>query len=169
MKINFGCGVVQPKDWANVDNDPQYNAYYDSLKNIESNSVDMMVAHCSLQMTVYPALPDLLKELLRVLKPGATLRISLPDIIRGFKSYAENDISFFPNHEENLDDRFSGWINWYSTARTLILPTTLSRKLIDVGFSKVIRVDFKQTQCEDFIICDLDTRENECYFLEAVK
>lgn len=169
MKINFGCADIQPDGWLNIDNDPQYNTYHESLKNIEDSSADMIVAHCSVLMTVYPAIPLLFKEFLRVLKPGGTLRISNPDVMKGFRAYEENDISFFPNNEEDIDDRFSGWITWYSVVKTILLPTTLSRKLLESGFKNPELVNFKETRSEDLSICDLDARERECYFLEAVK
>lgn len=173
-KLNWGCGSIQPKDWDNVDKD--YNFYngtdqnfYSGTQDMADNTYDIIVAHCSVQMIEWHELITTLHQLLRVLKPGGTLRISLPDIKQGFREYAKGNKMWFPNSEENIDDRFSAWLTWYSTSKTLLTSEALIQKLKAAGFYGAYYCGFKQTACDNKEIVELDTRENECYFVEATK
>ena len=76
----------------------------------------------------------MLLEFHRVLKPGGVIRISLPDIVSGFEAYKNNNISFFPNSEDNLDIRFSAWLTWYSQSVSLLTDKALQDKLSVIGF-----------------------------------
>lgn len=165
-KLNFGCGSIQPEGWVNFDLDPQFNANEVPLRQEE---FDIIVAHCSIQMNDFNDIVGLLAFLYRCLKPGGVLRISLPDIEAGFKALSEGRIDWFPNGEDNIDDRFSAWLTWYSTTKTLLTPLALIHKLREVGFSKTTATHFKETKFSTEEIFELDTRENECYFVEARK
>lgn len=169
IKVNFGCGSIQPVGWVNVDFDETFKAPVKHLGEIDDNSVDIIVAHCVLQITETKNLDFLLRDILRVLKPGGTVRISLPDIIRGFKEYELDNKDWFPNNEDFIDDRFSNWLTWYSTTRTLLTAKSLRYKLHKNEFERIHGVRFKETVSNNIEILELDTRENECYFMEASK
>lgn len=168
LKINFGCGSIQPRDWINVDDSPEFNAKRD-ISDIEDDSADMIVAHAVIQQLDWHGLVEWLIYLRRKLKIGAVLRISLPDIQRGFKALEEYDHEWFPNNEDDIHERFSAWLTWYSTSVTLLTPEALIDKLKEAGFEFVQRVGFKQSVFSDNEITELDTRENEFYFMEARK
>lgn len=175
-KLNWGCGSIQPKDWDNVDKDYRFapptdpGNFYTSLEGYQANSFDIIVAHCSLQMNDFNQIVDVLKELYRVLKPGGVLRISLPDIERGFQEYARGNINWFPNSELDLGIRFSAWLTWYSTTKTLLTRGALVIKLHEAGFETIMQARFMATiLAPSHDIVELDTREHECYFMEAQK
>lgn len=168
-KLNFGCGSVQPEGWMNLDFDEEFNAPYKDINEIEDNSLDMIVAHCTLQITPYHEMDNLLATLRRKLKLGCALRISLPDIVRGFEAYQQGDTDWFPNGEPNIDERLSAWLTWYSTTKTLLTSPALMIKLREVGFNSFARTNFKQTTSGMPEITELDTRNNECYFVEGIK
>lgn len=168
-KLNFGCGSIQPEGWINIDFDQSFNAPVKHLGEIEDNFADLIVAHCTLQITDWRDLNFLLKDLLRVLKPSGIIRISLPDIETGFWAYFDGHKEWFPNGEGNLDDRFCAWLTWYSTSKTLLTPKALGNKLKEAGFSTYRRSGFKTTELSTKEIIELDTREGECYFMEAQK
>lgn len=167
MKINWGCGSIQPDGWINVDNDPGFLSPFRDMNSF--NDVDIIVAHCSLQMVEFNKIEEQLKEFYNHLKTGGALRISLPDIAEGAKQYFAYNIDWFPNSENDIDDRFSAWLTWYSTTITLLTVPCLLNKLLTVGFKEVCKIDFKKTLYCDENITDLDTRQFECYFVDAIK
>ena len=169
MNINFGCGSIQPSDWINIDLDPEFNTEHKDLKLIPENSCDILVCHAIICCVKYHDIEKVLLEFYRVLKPGGVVRISLPDIVSGFDAYKNNNINFFPNSEDDLDKRFSAWLTWYSQSASLLTDKALQYKLQDSGFSSVSKTEFKQTAYSDKKIYELDTREYEFYFVEAVK
>jgi len=168
MKLNFGCGSIQPDGWCNVDRE-DFGQEYDSLGDFGDNEFDMAVAHCSLQINTHDQLDGVLSDLYHAMKPAGTLRISLPDIHAGFDAYRRGDIKWFPNGEPNLDDRFSNWLTWYSTTRILLTPVAIANRLHAAGFPVTTLVDYRITSHHDQSIIDLDTRDGECFFIEATK
>lgn len=169
MKLNFGCGSIQPDGWVNIDNDPEFNTVFREIYSQDDNTFDLIVAHCSIQMIEYNNITQVLAELHRVLKPEGILRISLPDIKTGFRKYIDQDIDWFPNGEDSLHDRFCAWLTWYSTTKSLLTQDALSEKLHQSGFENVAWVGFQETFFGDKSVWELDTRNGECYFMEAQK
>ena len=169
MNINFGCGSIQPSDWINIDLDPEFNTEHKDLKLIPDNSCDIIGCHAIICCVKYHDIEKVLLEFYRVLKPGGVVRISLPDIVSGFDAYKNNNINFFPNSEDDLDKRFSAWLTWYSQSASLLTDKALQYKLQDSGFISVSKTEFKQTAYSNEKIYELDTREYEFYFVEAVK
>ncbi len=169
MKINFGCGSIQPSDWTNIDIDSEYQTEHKNLNQIADNSCDIIVSHATICSIYYHDIKTILLEFNRVLKPNGVVRISLPDIVSGFEAYRNNNINFFPNSEDNLDKRFSAWLTWYSASHSLLTPKALEYKLKDSGFNHVSQTEFKKTVYSNEKIYELDTREHEFYFMEAMK
>jgi len=169
VNINFGCGSIQPVDWINIDFDPEFNTEHKDLGLISDNSCDIVVCHATICCVKYHDIEQVLSEFYRVLKPNGVLRISLPDIVSGFDAYKNNNISFFPNSEDDLDNRFSAWLTWYSQSKSLLTSKALQYKLKSVGFDNVSETKFKQTVSSNEKIYELDTREHEFYFVEASK
>lgn len=167
-KCNFGCGSIRKEGWIGVDKEDFGQFTIGSTELFEDNYFDMIVAHCSLQMNEYHEIVNVLKELRRVLKPNGVLRISLPDIITGFQMYNKGNIEWFPNGEENIDMRFSSWLTWYSSTRTLLTQAALRLKLLEAGFT-VSDSEFGKTALSTIEICELDSRCGEVYFIEARK
>lgn len=161
MRLNFGCGSIQPNGWVNVDHEDHGQQRIGSTELFLDNTFKVVVAHCVLQMTPHHELPQLLEELRRILCATGVLRLSLPDIEVGFDAYRTGYIDWFPNGEVDLDDRFSNWLTWYSTTRTLLTYRATCTRLWTAGFTRVRRVSFDPDQ--------LDTREGECFFIEATK
>lgn len=168
-KCSFGCGTIQKDGWANVDREDLGQEYIFDSSELPTDCFDMIVSHCSLQMNDYHSIISVLKDLHRSLKNGGVLRISLPDIVRGFENYNKGNILFFPNGEENISVRFSAWLTWYSTTKTLLTQEALRLFLLDAGFNVVSDADYNKTVLSTGEITELDTRQNECYFIEAKK
>lgn len=164
-KLNLGCGSIQPMGWDNVDIDPQF----DALLEVPDKKYDIVVAHCMIQLIPIKDLTDFLYHLRRnYMADKAVIRISLPDIEAGYEALARNNIDWFPNSEPDINDRFSHWLTWYSTSVTLLTPTALANKLAQAGFTDICQVSFLESVLSKPVIASLDTREGECFFMEAM-
>ena len=168
-KLNWGCGLIVAEGWDNADVEDFGQEYVGSTELFADNTFDIIACHCALQITEFHDIEKVLIELHRILKPRGVLRISLPDIVTGFQAYYEGVINWFPNGEENIDERFSAWLTWYSTTRTLLTQTALHRKLLAVEFEDLAAAPYRTSILGPDEIASLDTRQHECYFTEARK
>lgn len=107
------------------------------LGNFDSGSVESVYAsnileHFSLQKTV-----DVLKEWNRVLKPGGTLFVSVPDFDAAVKLYQKTGLSPWLNYHLMGDQKHS--LNYHYSLFTF---ATLAKSLYDAGFSDIQRRQF---------------------------
>lgn len=170
-RLNFGCGSIQPEGWVNVDVEDFGQEHVGSTELFADHEFDIVVAHCVLQTFLHEQWPKVLEELRRITRqtgPGDTglLRISLPDIERGFQAHRDDDIDWFPNNESNIDDRFSNWLTWYSTTRTLLTPIAALHQVKRAGWRRVAQHRFRQSLRHE--AAELDTRKGECFFIEGL-
>ena len=169
VKGNWGCCSIQPIGWHNIDVQDFGQEYIGSTELFEDNYFGIIVAHCSLQINEWHDIPKVLSELHRVLKPKGVIRISLPDIETGFEEFKKGNINWFPNGEEDLNIRFSSWLTWYSTTKTLLTKKAAMQKLADAGFVMTAICQFGQTFFSTDEITELDTRQFEAFFIEGLK
>lgn len=169
VKGSFGCGSIVADNWHNIDKENFGQEYVGSTELFEDNYFDIIVAHCSLQTNEWHEIGNVLKELYRILKHDGILRISLPDIETGFDNYKNKKIDWFPNGEKDLDVRFSAWLTWYSSTKTLLTPHALIMKLGEAGFRCASRTEFKHSVYSDSEITELDSRQFETFIIEAMK
>lgn len=181
-RMNFGCGPVRPASWTNVDVEDWTNWYEDDDpgqlceseepwqqgRPFPANTFDYVVANHSLCAVAYHALPKVLTELHRVLKVGGVLRVMVPDVLAAVRAHAEVDRGWFPNSEGDIDDQLCSYLTWYSSNRTVYTAAHLRNRLHE-HFSTVVKVAFKETTCDLTTITDLDDREHESLFMEAIK
>lgn len=173
VRVNFGCGSIQPEGWYNVDIIAEFKPDYLRLEdlNLAENTVDYIVAHHALHMTPWHELTPLLERLRYILKPDGFLRISIPDVLGAFKAYKKKDLKWFPNHhnERDIDDAFCSYLTWYSTCTTPMTAKTLCSKLGDAGFKEILLTEFGNTEHPDTEILSLDSRKGESIYIEAIK
>ena len=85
IKLHLGCGWRDfGKDWLHIDGGdyPHLDPLHQDLTNLHSikdNSVDLIYASHVLEYFDRTEVIAVLKEWHRVLKPGATLRLAVPD------------------------------------------------------------------------------------------
>ncbi len=81
--VNVGCGLASGKEFINVDVLPFPNIHHiqniSDLSMFPNNSVDMVYASHVFEHIPRGTLAATLKEWRRILKKGATLRLSVPD------------------------------------------------------------------------------------------
>lgn len=175
-RLNWGCGSWTPEGWINSDikEGPGIDLVCSILSGLplESESIDYAVSIHALPEMTYPTLVTVLQELRRVLKPGGVLRLSLPDIDKGIAAYQRGDAGYFliPDEDaKSMGAKFITQMLWYGYSKLLFNHDFIEEMLLKAGFSRVDRCAFKATKSRWPEILDLDNRESESLFVEAVK
>ena len=176
-RLNWGCGSWAEPGWINSDvkDDPGIDISCDIREGLplEDESMDYVVSIHALPEVPYPEIVPILQELRRVLKPGGVLRLSLPDLMKGVEAYQRNDRDYFliPDEEvKSLEAKLIVQLIWYGYSRTLFTQGFIEEMLLKAGFSQVNQCRYKETKSRfGEGILELDNREQESLFVEAVK
>jgi predicted SAM-dependent methyltransferase len=175
-RLNWGCGGHPEPGWINSDKGeyPHVELVADIREGLplDSDSIDYAVSIHALPEVPYPDLVPALQELRRVLEPGGVLRLALPDIDKGIKAYLDGDRDYFliPDDDaRSLGSKFIVQMIWYGYTRTLFNYEFTEELLERAGFTTIYQCDYKQTKGPVPDIVEIDNRERESFFVEAVK
>src|SRR5262249_10124500 len=98
-RLNWGCGPRGVDGWINADRVPgPASAIVRDIRDglpLRDRSIDYAVAIHGLQDLSYLDVAPALAELRRILKPGAVLRLALPDLDRAMRAHLGNDRGYF--------------------------------------------------------------------------
>lgn len=173
-RLNWGCGDHVAPGWINSDvkDEPAVDLVADIRDGLplEPDSIDCAVGIHVLPEFSYPELVPALEELRRVLKPGGTLRLALPDLRRGIDAYLREDESYFKVGEDevgSLGGRFIVQMLWYGYSRSLFTADFALELLQKAGFRDVRECPFGVTGSGIREIVELDNREDESLFVEG--
>ena len=175
-RLNWGCGDHFGPGWINSDikDMPGVDLACDIREGLPlaTDSIDYAVSIHALPEIPYDDLIGVLVELRRVLKPGGVLRLELPDVDRGIQAYLSGDRDYFvipDEHAEAIGSKFITQIIWYGWSRTLFNHDFIEELLGKAGFREVLGCSFGETKSGFPEIVELDSREQESLFVEAVK
>lgn len=175
-RLNWGCGTWTVPGWINSDikDGPGIDLSCDIRDGLplETDSLEYVVSIHALPELPYPELVPVLQELRRVLQPGGVLRVSLPDLDTGIAAYQRGDRDYFliPDEEvRRISSKLIVQLLWYGYSRTLFTHDFIEELLLKAGFREVRRCAYRQTNSPHPGIIDLDNREQESLFVEAVK
>jgi predicted SAM-dependent methyltransferase len=173
-RLHLGCGPVIAPGWLNVDHRraPGVDLCADLVKGLPLRDacMDCAVAIHVLQDLAWPDIPPVLRDWRRVLKPGAPLRLGLPDLDRAIAAYHRGDRAYF--HVPDQDARSIGaklvtQIIWYGSVRTPFTFDHAEELLQDAGFRDITRCEFGRTASAFPDLASLDNRVRESFFVEA--
>ena len=108
------------------------------------------------------SLMRLLKELRRVLRPGGTMRVSVPDLTIMVKGYREEDGDAFVKAIFEIDQA-----NAKNRHHWMYNECSMRATLSSTGFVGVTRHQYRQGKCPDLEL--LDNRPEHSLFMEADK
>ncbi len=175
-RLNWGCGEHPEPGWINSDlkDGPSIDISCDIRNGIplEDGSLDYIVSIHALPMISYPDLLSVLQELRRMLKPSGVLRLALPDVDKGIRAYLDGDRDHFlvPDEDvQSLGGKFVVHMLWYGYSVTMFTEDFIQELLVKAQFTQVTPCNFRQTLSPWPEIVDLDNREHESLFVEAVK
>lgn len=175
-RMNWGCGDNRVEGWINSDRKEgpgiQHTADVMVGLGLASDSIDYVVSVHALQEVPPEDLVTVLKELCRVIRPGGVLRLVLPDAIKGFEAYRRGDYSYFAVPDEDaksIGGKLALQLTWYGYSRSIFTPDFIDELLRKAGFAEVTHCGHGITRSRFAGITELDNRENESLFVEAVK
>ncbi len=167
-RLNFGSGYILPKDWTNVDKlDYGGNIVADVLEGLPfpDEHFDFVLINHVLQMFGYEEIPRVLREIRRVMKKGATLRILTPDLERAIEAYEVGNRDYFPisdDLEPSLQGKFARYLMWHGDTHSAFGRNSMRDMLYRNGFI------MSERRC-NYGECVLDSRVNESLIVEATK
>jgi SAM-dependent methyltransferase len=175
-RLNWGCGASGEPGWINSDvkEGPGIDLPCDIREGLplEDGSIDYAVSIHALPEVPVDGIEAVLAELRRVLKPGGVLRLALPDLLKGVDAYrrGERDYFLIPDEEmASLGGKLVMQLVWYGYSRTVFVPEFIEELLLRAGYARVFHVGFRETASPFEDIVELDNRERESLFVEAVK
>ncbi len=175
-RLNWGCGGHTLPGWINSDqkDGDGIDLSCDIAQGLplETGSIDYAVSIHALPEVPYDRIVPVLAELRRVIKPGGILRLALPDLLKGVRAYERGDRDYFlvPDEDaERLGAKLVTQLIWYGYSRTLFTADFIEEMLLKAGFARVEHCEYHQTTGPWPEIVDLDNREAESLFVEAVK
>jgi len=175
-RLNWGCGTHPQPGWINSDvkDDPGIDISCDIRDGLPlpDATLDYVVSIHALPMIPYPELVPVLEELRRVLRPGGVLRLALPDLDVAIGAYQRGETAHFhvPDEDEpTLSGKFIVHMLWYGYSVTLFTEEFARGLLLRAGFRTVQRCEYLETASPFPDIIELDNREDETFFIEAVK
>lgn len=176
LRLNWGCGDAGEPGWVNSDlkEGPGIHVTADIRLGLPlgDDSFDYIVSIHALPMLSYRDLVPALEELRRLLKPGGVLRLSLPDVDKGIAAYLRGDRDYFmvPDEDiESLGGKFVVHMLWYGYSVSMFTADFIEELLRRARFTSVNHCAYQQTASPFRGIVELDNREHESLFIEAVK
>jgi SAM-dependent methyltransferase len=175
-RLNWGCGPTPPLGWINADrvrgpNITLSGDIRDGLA-LPDDCVDYIVSIHALQDLAYLDVLPALRELRRVLRHGGVLRVGLPDLERAIEAWMRGDAAYFyiPDDETRaLGGKLIVQAIWYGSTRTPFTWDFFFELATKAGFREITRCKFRHTESAWPEIVELDNRERETLFIEAVK
>ena len=175
LKLNVGCYTVMFKDWLNIDviNDIRLYAYagvnrlsfvsmdVTSGMLFDDNSIDLIFCSHMIEHLTYREAEAFLKECHRIMKPGACMRIGVPDLEIFVRLYQEDLLSKVIDPINEPSRRFAKyeverfWEVLFADHKSLYDFRTLSLLAEGSGFPVITKCTFGEghpiitSECQD--------------------
>jgi predicted SAM-dependent methyltransferase len=152
VKVNLGTGIEAAYGWL--------DDFEDELP-FEPDSVDFIFCSHVLEHFFREDATRLLREMLRVLKPGGRVRICVPDLAHAVRLYQQGA------QREALQMFFTGERGRFDQHRYMYDYHLLAALLEEQGFDDIRNCGFREGMVPD--LDRLDNRPGETLFVEAAK
>jgi predicted SAM-dependent methyltransferase len=177
--LNLGCGFTKFDGWVNADffsgirfwkkvcSHPDWMLDLRFPLKCDDNVWDGVFSEHTIEHLYPNQVLSLLKELHRTMKPGAWLRITVPNLEKYIRYY----------NGENVDSEFTQWHTGCEAIRTLtqdfghisLWDSDLLSKFLKIsGFENIQEVSFRQGT-DKSLLKDKEARQWETLYMEAKK
>lgn len=146
MKLNLGCGTIPLDGYENLDAKNCRPIY--PLSEFADESVDEVRASHVLEHFPNAEIGGVLKEWTRVLKPGGTLRIAVPDFEKVAVSYVNGNPSRLPIHGYVM----GGQVDEHDFHKSLFDRESLEAEMRAVGLGRITPWSSEVSDCASFPI-----------------
>lgn len=190
LKLHLGCGTHLKLGWINIDafnglllpvylgTSPVYVRYdlRRGLSPLGDSSCSYIYSAHFFEHLDYTEIKCLLDDCSRVLEPGGTFRIVLPDIVECFKKYLSNDKDFFNLLKSNTidpslsDDELSN--NDYLTYSAICQGQhkyIFDIEKLEILFRKFGFTKFSVSEFNEDLDMNTETRKRYSFYMEAIK
>lgn len=183
LKINIGAGNQKIAGYLSCDVLKGSDLRLDLSKSklpFDFASVEVIICTSAINYITYKESELLVKEMLRVLRPGGIARIGVQDLDLLVQYYHESNTEFFNQKNSDGSDRFPGDViadkfnNWFTgfysngySCKYVYNFESLKNIFIKNGFAQVERKNYLESCLEE--IAEIDNRADQMFFLEAVK
>jgi len=134
--INLGCGNTNHPKFINVDGYPYPHVHFvhriDKLPMFKDNFADLIYASHCLEHFKYKYIGKVLDEWFRILKPGAVLRLSVPDFDKLLDIFNETN-----NPDDIQEQLLGGQDNKYNFHYAVFNRKNLTAHLCRAGFVEI--------------------------------
>jgi predicted SAM-dependent methyltransferase len=180
VKLNVGCGTDYKEGWVNIDNNAHENIErldlnWDLRKPLpfEDNSVDFIFNEHFLEHLTVDEGQAVIKDFMRVLKPGGVVRIATPDLEVTVDKYLNVPIDedptiktfhldFIQTRAERLNIAFRAWGHQW-----LYDWEELDRRLREAGCQNFARCELRVSRYSE--LANLETRDESRLIVEITK
>jgi predicted SAM-dependent methyltransferase len=180
VKLNVGCGTDFKDSWINIDNNSDNNITkldlnWDLRKSLpfKDESVDFIFNEHLIEHLTVEEGQEVIKDLMRVLKPGGVLRIATPDLevtvdkylnlpIEKDATLKKFDLDFIKTRAERINIGFRWWGH-----KWIYDWEELSRRLKEAGCKKFERCQLRESKHPE--LRNLETRDESTLITEITK
>ncbi len=188
LKINIGCGASNVSGWEGVDvvPSPGVTCVWDcrtSLPFANESANGIFTEHFIEHIDFYQEAPLLFKDIYRILKKGAVVRIIVPDAQKYVEAYQKegwealaqvrpllkNNVDSYSKNTMHTKMELVNWIFRQEYEHKFAYDfESLKYVLNQAGFKTVLKQDFQKSIATELVI-DQAARASESLYVEAVK
>jgi predicted SAM-dependent methyltransferase len=182
IKLNIGCGTDYKKGWINIDNNSDNNIEagkldlnWDLMKPLPfpDNSADFIFSEHFFEHFSVEDGQKIMKDLMRILKPGGVMRIAMPDLEWVVNNYLHTPVvkdpvvkkfgfDFVKTNAEWMNMSFRWWGH-----KWLYDWEELKRRINEAGYTKVKRAKMGQSSHKE--LKNLEIRDESFLIAEVTK
>jgi len=183
ISLNIGCGPFGHDGWINVDlmNLKNVSFTYDSRKHLpfKENTVNRIrVEHFFEHLDKKFEVPFFLEECKRIMKPGAVLRIAVPDVEMFITAYCRNDEKLWKGLGYNIEVLPDGFDTRIAILNHIFRQDGehkyaydfegLNYLLLKHGFKNITRQKYRES-LDDKLIDDQENHSNHSLYVDCIK
>ena len=182
LKLHVGCGTVYKDGWINIDNNSDNNIEKLNLiwdvtfpLPFSTNSVSFLYNEHLLEHLEVKNAQRVLKDFLRVLKPGGVMRIAMPDLNSCVNTYNNKD--YLKNSQESLMRNGLGHVKTNAELLNINMRywghqwlydwEELERRLRDAGCEQIVQCSFGESEHVELV--NIESRSESILIAEVTK